>query len=293
LFALGEIAAPSKEEIELAAVPLRKYYEQFGIAVPSIESVQGQIDGAAQLNVLIEEKIPVFSFTLGIPSAATIEKLKNAGIKIIGSATNVDEARALVDTARVDAITAQGAEAGGHRGTFMGSYKNSMIGLFALIPQIVDAVDIPVIAAGGIMDGRGIVAALALGAAGVQMGTAFLTVNECPVHANYKQVIQSHAAHDTAITKVFSGGAARGIMNKYMMENENTALLPFPFHNSLTRPIRKVANESGLTDYTNLWSGQSGRLARTVATIDLVNSLAAETENVISELQGSRRNPTP
>lgn len=153
-----------------------------------------------------------------------------------------------------------------------------------MIPHVVDAVKIPVVAAGGIMDGRGIAAAFALGAQGVQLGTAFLTVAESPVHAAYKKAIKEHDADDTTITKVFSGGAARGIDNEFISENRNKPLLPFPYHNSLTRPFRKIANETGQIDYTNLWSGQGGRLAREIALAELVKHLVDETEDVLKKL---------
>lgn len=285
LFALGNIDPPPHDEIEHAKQPLLGYYRQFAIPEPTVEEVRSQIDPEQQLQVVLDEKVPVFSFTLGIPSEKWIKALKNAGTTLIGTATNVEEAIAL-EQAGVDAITVQGCEAGGHRGTFIGSYENSMIGLFALIPQIVDAVNVPVIAAGGIMDGRGIAAALALGAAGVQMGTAFLTVDECPVHVNYKKAVMQHSGHDTVITKVFSGGAARGITNEFIRAETNSPILPFPFHNSLTRPIRRVANQNGEIGLTNLWSGQAGKLARELKTKALVDALIRETEAVSSNICG-------
>jgi nitronate monooxygenase len=249
--------------------------------------VQNQINAEEQLNVLLEESVPVFSFTLGTPVKKWMEAFKSKGTVVIGTATNLLEARALQEV-DVDAICAQGTEAGGHRGTFIGDYNHSMIGLMSLLPQICDAVSIPVIAAGGIMDGRGIAAALALGAQAVQMGTAFLATTECPVHTRYKEALTSHEAHDTAITSVFSGGAARGITNRFMREQSDSTLLPFPFHNAVTRPLRKVANEKGETDYTNLWSGQSGKLARTISTHELIETLVNETNEALSKL-GSMR----
>ena len=283
LFALPELAAPSDEEIEQARSCLSSYYVKFSVPAPSPESVRSGIDPAAQLHVVLDERVPVFSFTLGILEDKWIRAFKKAGTFLIGTATNVKEARAL-EAAGVDAIIAQSAEAGGHRGTFIGSFEDSMIGGLALIPQVVDAVSLPVIAAGGIMDGRGIAAALALGAQAVQMGTAFLTVEECAVHPAYKNAIQAHDAEDTTITKVFSGGPARGIKNIFIDENRQKPLLAFPYHNSLTRPVRRVANESGKIEYTNLWSGQAGRLARTLPVKELVERLLAETEQVISKL---------
>ncbi len=287
LFALNEGAAPEREQIAEARDYLQRYYDHFGIAAPTIESVKTAIDPEAQLDVVLEARVPAFSFTLGIPKASWIEAFKLASVFLIGTATNVKEARAL-ECSGVDAITAQCAEAGGHRGTFIGNSENSLIGGLALIPQVVDAVKIPVIAAGGIMDGRGIAAALSLGAQAVQMGTAFLTVTESPVNDAYKKAIQKHDADDTTITKVFSGGAARGIENAYIAENKETPLLPFPYQNSLTRGFRKLANQSGQIEYTNLWSGQGGRLAREVSMAELVETLINETEELLKKLGQTR-----
>jgi nitronate monooxygenase len=283
LFALPDQKAPTEEEIEKALSALEKHYKQLGVARPSAHSVKNTIDPDEQLQVILDEKVPVFSFTLGLPKERWMNKLKEKSIVLIGAATNVKEARAL-EAAGVDAITAQGSEAGGHRGTFIGPYEKSMIGNMALIPQVVDAVKIPVVAAGGIMDGRGIAAAFALGAKGVQLGTAFLTVTESPVHANYKKAIRNHDADDTVITKVFSGGAARGIHNEFVAEHQDKRQLPFPYHNSLTRPLRKVANETGQIQYTNLWTGQGGRLAREITIDELVKHLIAETEDVLKKM---------
>jgi nitronate monooxygenase len=284
LFALNSVTVPSVERIEAARQQLHSYYTKFGIAPPSIESVSKQIDAEEQLQTVLDARVPVFSFTLGIPAAKWIDAFKHMGTILIGTATNLKECAAL-QTAGVHAICAQGSEAGGHRGTFIGNYQNSMIGLFSLIPQIVDTVTLPVIAAGGIMDGRGIAAALVLGAAGAQMGTAFLTVKECPVHENYKSAIREHNADQTTITSVFSGGAARGLMNRFIEENANKEPLPFPFHNSLTKPFRKVANDTGAIDYTNLWSGQSGKLARELSTQELVDALVKETKQALANSQ--------
>lgn len=284
LFALSSIPIPDDAQIEESRSCLKRYYDQFGIAMPSNESIKNTIDAEAQLQILLDARVPVVSFTLGIPSKHWIQAFKGQSTLLIGTATNVKEARAL-EAAGVDAITAQSSEAGGHRGTFIGAVENSVIGGFALIPQVVDAVKIPVIAAGGIMDGRGIVAAFALGAKGVQLGTAFLTTTENPVHASYKHAINNHDADDTVITKVFSGGAARAINNSFIEENSDKPLLPFPYHNSLTRPIRKVANESGQTEYTNLWSGQNGRLAREEDIDTLVKRLIAKTKDVLKTLK--------
>jgi nitronate monooxygenase len=284
LFALQEHRPPGDDLIEKALTHLQKYYLQFGVQVPSFESVKTEIDPELQLKTILEARVPVLSFTLGVFDKKWIDAFKKQSTILIGTATNVKEARFL-EQAGIDVVTAQSVEAGGHRGTFIGPHENSLIGGLALIPQVVDAVKLPVIAAGGIMDGRGIAAAFALGAQGVQLGTAFLTVDECPVHAAYKKAIREHDADDTVITKVFSGGPARGIENKFITENKETTLLTFPYQNALTRPIRKVANETGQIEYTNLWSGQAGRLARATTAKELVEHLMADTEDVLAKLK--------
>lgn len=283
LFALEPQSAPSDAQITAALSPLQGYYKKFGIPAPTLQSVKSGIDPEAQLQTVLEARVPVFSFTLGIPESRWLQAFKKQSTLLIGTATNLKEARAL-EAAGVDIITAQGSEAGGHRGTFIGDVDRSMIGLMALVPQLVDCLNVPVIAAGAIMDGRGMAAAFALGAQAVQLGTAFLTSAECPVPQAYKQIIREHDADDTAITKVFSGGAARGIENAFMVENAGKPLLPFPYHNRLTGPFRKIANQSGQIDYTNLWSGQAGRLARDLPISELIDQLMSEAEGVVKKM---------
>lgn len=287
LFALNSLSQPEAGDIEKARQALTRYYDRFQLTPPTNESIR-LIDADWQLQAALDSKVPVLSFTLGILSTQWITAFKNIGTVLIGTATNVKEALAL-ERAGVDVIVAQSSEAGGHRGTFIGDSDSSLIGGFALIPQIVDAVNIPVIAAGGIMDGRGITAALALGASAVQMGTAFLTTTECPVNANFKKAVQTHYGDDTVITSVFSGGAARGIRNQYILENDqaNSPILPFPFQNLLTASIRKTANQRGEIEYTNLWSGQNGRLAKTLPIKELVENLVTETSQQLKALSSS------
>ncbi len=282
LFALQPPMVPDDKQIDKSRDYLHKYYEKFQIPIPSPAAVKTIIDPEAQLDAVLQARVPVFTFTLGIPGEKWLQAFKQQSTLLIGTATNVKEALA-IELAGVDAIIAQSAEAGGHRGTFIGPFEDSMIGGLALIPQITDAVKLPIIAAGGIMDGRGIAAALALGARAVQLGTAFLTVTESPAHPAYKRAIQEHDADDTTITKVFSGGAARGIKNDFIAANSDKPLLSFPYQHSLTRPFRKIANETGQIEYTNLWSGQSGRLAKEITLKELVKNLMTETKMVISK----------
>ncbi len=279
LFALGKLNAPPAQLIEKAIAQLKPYYDKFDVPPPTIDEVINQINPDEQLKVILDAKVPVFSFTLGMLDAHWVEAFKKNGTILIGTATNVEEAIVL-EKAGVHVICAQGAEAGGHRGTFLGDYRKSMIELTLLIPQVVQAVSAPVIVAGGIMNGSGIASALALGASGVQMGTAFLTVEESAIHSNYKNAVCNNDPDSTTITLAFSGGAARGIDNLYIRENPNAELLPFPFHNSLTKPFRKIANQRGEIEYTNLWCGQLGKLARKMKIKELVAELVAETNAV-------------
>ena len=199
--------------------------------------------------------------------------------------TTVAEAVSL-EKAGVDAIVAQGSEAGGHRGSFAGDFAAGMIGTMALVPQIADAVSVPVVASGGIMDGRGIAAALALGAGAVQMGTAFLTCEEAGIPQAYRQAILGAREDSTRLTRAFSGRPARGIVNRFMteMETEETAILPFPLQNALTRPLRSAAAQQGRAEFLSLWAGQGLRMARPERAATLVTRLAAEAEAAVERL---------
>jgi nitronate monooxygenase len=210
----------------------------------------------------------------------------------MGTATTVAEARAL-EAAGVDTIVAQGSEAGAHRGTFLGTFESSMIGTIALVPQIVDAVDIPVVASGGIMDGRGIVAALALGAAAVQMGTAFVTCDESGAPESYKAALIAARDDATAVTRAFSGRPARGLVNQFMrdIDDAGIAIPEFPIQNTLTRPMRAAAAATGVTDAFSLWAGQAARLARRGPAATLVAALVAESEEVARQLGAAAERP--
>jgi nitronate monooxygenase len=237
-----------------------------------------------QVEVVLEAKVPVFSFTFGIPSADIVAKLKARGIKLMGTATTVAEARAL-HGAGVDAIVAQGSEAGAHRGTFLASCEDSLIGTMALVPQIADATPLPVIASGGIMDGRGIVAAAALGASGVQMGTAFLACPESGASEAYRTALRAARDDGTLLTRAFSGRMARGIANSFAVDMKEYAhkLLPYPAQNNLTRPMRTAAAKHGDADHLSLWAGQAAPLARVMPAADLVALLVKES----AEIRGS------
>lgn len=239
-----------------------------------------------QFQVLTEEKVPVISTAFGLLSPDKIKEAKRAGSKVISMVTTVNEAIA-AEKAGVDIIVAQGSDAGGHRGTFdIGAHPNGAnIGTFSLIPQVVDHVNVPVVAAGGIMDGRGVIAALALGAAGVQLGTAFLISKESVAHPVYKKALSESTEESTVITKSFSGRPARGIKNTFIQEFEAAVEpLPFPTQNTLTNDIRKVAAEQNDPEYMSLWAGQGTRLLRRPEehAAHILKNIMKETNQVLS-----------
>ena len=262
------------------------FYRELGLPEPSVPQVAGDTF-AGLLAAALESGASVFSFTFGIMPADAIAAIKRRGMFLAGTATTVEEAIAL-EQAGVDAVVTQGSEAGGHRGTFASDFEGAMVGTIALVPQVADAVSVPVIASGGIMDGRGIAAALALGASAAQMGTAFLTCEEAGIPDAYKRAILGAREHETRVTRAFSGRPARGIVNRFMTEVERDAsvdaILPFPLQNALTRPLRSAAARQGRAEFLSLWAGQGVRLARRQPARDLIEHLAHETETAIRQL---------
>ena len=263
------------------------YFAELGLPPPAAPTLPAH-GFAEQLAAALEADASVFSFTLGLLPAEATDAIKAHGRYLIGTATTVGEAIAL-ERAGVDAVVAQGSEAGGHRGTFAGNDGTGLIGTVALVPQVADAVRVPVIASGGIMDGRGIAAALALGAQAVQLGTVFLTTDEAGIPEVYKATILAAGADDTRVTRAFSGRAARGIVNRFMTEVDaagDAAILPFPLQNALTRPLRAAAGKSGRAEFLSLWAGQGLGLARRERAGALLARLAAETDATISRTHG-------
>lgn len=275
------------ENVELALRRVAPYFSELELAAPSAVQKPTQTF-ADQLAAALETGASAFSFTFGMLPSDAIAAIKGRGMILFGTATTVSEAVALAK-AGVDGIIAQGSEAGGHRGTFLGDFSSGMVGTMPLVPQIVDAVHVPVIASGGIMDGRGIVAALALGASAVQLGTAFLTCHEAGVPDAYKEAILAAREDQTRITRAFSGRPARGIVNRFMNEVESSqsdeAILPFPLQNALTRPLRAAAAKKGRAEFLSLWAGQGVRLARRQSAQELIARLAAEVERTLGALQ--------
>lgn len=218
---------------------------------------------AAMAEVVEATKPPVVSFHFGLPDEALVERVKAAGAKIYSSATTVAEARWL-EARGVDAVIAQGAEAGGHRGMFLSEDIADQPGLFALLPQVVDAIRLPVIAAGGIADGRGVAAAFALGASGAQIGTAYLKTPQAATSALHRAALREATDDATRLTNLFTGRPARGLVNRFMREHGpmSDAAPAFPLAAGAAAPLRAYWEKRGSADYSPLWAGQAAALAR-------------------------------
>jgi nitronate monooxygenase len=236
-----------------------------------------------QARVLLDERVSVFSFIYGIPPLEILEECRAKGIVTIGTATTPDEAAALQE-AGVNAIAASGFEAGGHRGSFLRPAEDSLTGTLSLVPQVVDIVDVPVIAAGGIGDARGVIAALALGAEAVQMGTVFLACEESGASPLHRQALRGEKAGHTELTKGFTGRLARGIHNRLMEElnRQGTEILPYPLQRGLVRNVAIAAEAAGRSDLLPLWAGQSANLSTWTDVSAFLTSLVEE----ISEIAG-------
>ena len=254
------------------------YYAELGLAAPPMPKLSRADGFADQLAAAAGCGAAALSFTFGLPPAGAIAAAGSRGMKLIGTASTVDEAVAL-ERAGCDAVVAQGSEAGGHRGTFLGDFAAAQIGTIALVPQIADAVRVPVIASGGIMDGRGIAAALMLGAGAVQLGTAFLACPEAGIPEVYKEAILHATETATRVTRAFSGRPARGIVNRFMTEidRDGESIAPFPLQNMLTRALRSAAARQGRAEFLSLWAGQGLRMARRQPAAALIARLVEET----------------
>ncbi|MGG1514236.1 nitronate monooxygenase [Paenibacillus oryzisoli] len=263
---------------------LDRYRDELGITrSPEIPLAAENFE--EQVQALLEEDVNVVSFTFGIPPQGVIRALKQRGTAVIGTATTVREAE-LLEAAGVDAIVVQGSEAGGHRGTFASTASDALIGTMALVPQAADHVKLPVIASGGIMDGRGLVAALALGASAVQMGTAFLASPESGAHAAYKRMVVTSQEDATQITTAYSGKAARGIRTDFMREMQGYpgAIPAYPLQNAMTRDIRQAAARANRPAYMSLWAGQGLRLAGEAAAADVVRRTMEQAERLLGRM---------
>lgn len=255
---------------------LAPYYRELGMDIADIKAGGGRRPFDAEtLEILREFKPPVVSFHFGLPAAELLAELKSWGTVVLSSATTVAEARWL-EARGADAIIAQGLEAGGHRGMFLSEDISTQVGTFALLPQLTAAVAVPVIAAGGIADTAGINAALALGAAGVQIGTAFLLCPEATTSEVHRAALASDAAMHTALTNVFSGRPARGIVNRVIRElGPMSPLAPdFPLAGTAITPLRRAAEKQGSGDFSPLWSGQNASGCRAIPADELIRQLA-------------------
>jgi nitronate monooxygenase len=257
---------------------LRPYYDELGIDSSNVPSGPGRdpfSHDAAE--VLSEVKPPVVSFHFGLPSTELLQRVRSWGAKILSSATTVDEARWL-EARGVDAIIAQGVEAGGHRGMFLSNDLTTQVGTLALVPQIVNAVRVPVIAAGGIADAAGVAAAMALGAAGVQIGTAYLLSPEATTSPIHRAALASDAARHTALTNVFTGRPARSIVNRLIREIGplNDRAPQFPLATAAIAPLRATAEKLGSADFSPLWSGQNASGCKEVPAANLTRELASK-----------------
>jgi nitronate monooxygenase len=244
-----------------------------------------------QFAALCEARPAVASFAFGVISQAQLRELQQRDIYVIGTATTVAEAQAWAD-AGADAVCVQGAEAGGHRGTFLHATEDAMIGLFALLPLTVRAIEIPVIAAGGIMDGRGMLAAEILGAAASQLGTAFLTCPECSAAEAWKRDLPHVEDHQVTTIRGFSGRAARGLRNRFVEAMPDAVQgLPYPVLNALTAPLRRAAAEAGRGDLLSEWCGQAAGLVRPQPAAELVARLMYEHRLAARTLTGIQNTP--
>jgi nitronate monooxygenase len=265
---------------------LAPYYRELGIdpAAPVPTSMR-QPFNEAFCAVVEETKPGVVSFHFGLPDDDLLMRVKAAGCAVLASATTVAEARWL-EARGVDAVVAQGYEAGGHRGMFLSDDLAAQVGTFALMPQVVDAVKVPVIAAGGITDARGIAAAFALGAAAVQIGTAFLFTPEAKISPPYRAALDEARDDGTAVTNLMTGRPARGLVNRVMREiGPVDKIAPaFPLAAGALAPLRAKAEAQGSGDFTPMWSGQAAALGRAMPAAELTRTLAVETQALLRRM---------
>ncbi len=266
-------APPAPDDVRQQAWhrTLAPYYRELGLDPETIPTGPGRVPFSAEAAHVLEAFRPaVVSFHFGLPSPELVARVKSWGSLVLSSATTVAEALWL-QAHGADAIIAQGLEAGGHRGMFLTDELSTQVGTFALLPQIVQAVQLPVIAAGGISSAAGIAAAKALGAAGVQVGTAYLCSHEATTSALHRSALQSPAAQHTALTTLFSGRPARGIVNRLMRELGplNAAAPAFPLATAAIAPLRAAAEAAGSSDFTPLWSGQNASGCRDLPAADI------------------------
>jgi len=279
---------PRPEEVEAALAALEPFRLQLGLPARPFAEGPWAEDFDAQVALVVEARVPVTSFTFGLLPAAAAAALHDAGSLLVGTATTVEEAEA-VEASGADLVCAQGSEAGAHRGTFLAPAEQSLIGTLALVPQVCDAVGIPVLAAGGIMDGRGVAAVLGLGAGAAQLGTAFLRCPEAGTSSPYRRALDRATETSTAVTADITGRAARGIENRLMRHLRDVPVPPYPVMHTLTADLRRRAAECDEPDLMSLWCGQGIRLATDLPAADLVRRLADDAAAVIARLAKTAR----
>jgi nitronate monooxygenase len=265
---------------------LKPYFVEFGIDPGALAAAAARMPFDAAMCAAVEDLKPeVVSFHYGLPEATLVAGVKAAGCKLLCSATTVAEARFL-EANGCDAVIAQGLEAGGHRGMFLTDDIATQVGLFALLPQVVDAVKVPVIATGGIGNARGIVAALALGAAGVQMGTAFLLCPEAKTLPPHRAALRAARDDSTVLTNVLSGRPARGLINRAIRElGPLSEIVPeFPFASGALSPLHAKAQAQGSGDFSPMLAGQAAALGRELPAAQLIEQLVAEAQGLLREL---------
>jgi nitronate monooxygenase len=264
----GDVAARAREYF----APL---YDELGLGEPPEPAAPDIHFDEARLEALLEIRPPVASFHFGLPPRDALAAIRDAGIRVLASATTVGEAEHLEEH-RVDAVVAQGAEAGGHRGSFLVEGDDGPVGTLALVPQVADAVNVPVIAAGGIADGRGLAAVLALGAGAAQVGTAFLVCPESGISPAYREALRHARADATIVTRSVSGRPARALKNR--LTSELSGVLPYPAQLSLTAPLRESAGQG---DFQPMWSGQGAALAREAPAAEVVAEIVGAAERIV------------
>jgi nitronate monooxygenase len=283
-------AQPDASQEAVWKARLAAYYTELGLdASASPPAVVRAPFDETMCKVIEEHKPEVVSFHFGLPEPSLLSRVKASQCLVMSSATTVEEARWLEEHGS-DVIIAQGYEAGGHRGMFLTDNLSTQVGTLALVPQVVDVVNVPVIAAGGIADGRGIAAAFALGASGVQIGTAYLFTPESLISPLHRAALHAACDDQTALTNVFSGRPARGLMNRIMREvGPISDVAPvFPTAGNALAPLKAKAEASGVSDFSSLWSGQSASLGRGIGAGDLTRQLAEEAAQRLSLLASSK-----
>ena len=282
LFARPPQPLPTEAQVEAALSATRIYRRELGLPEPKLRP-PFMPDFDRQFAVILSERPAVFSFTFGLLDEGLLQECRRRGILTAGTATTLDEGVALQKIG-VDAVVAQGAEAGAHRGTFSAEQEDLLIGVAAVVPTLAGELHIPVVAAGGIMNGGEIAAAVALGAGAAQLGTAFLACEESGISKPYRNALLDPKRKATRLTRAFSGRWARGLENRFMLEmaSQENAILPFPAQNEFTQDIRKKAAQLELPDYLSLWAGQAVGLIRNMKAGALVETLFEETSQAVA-----------